>query len=138
MMSIEDKKPDAEPLGPVDPKPAEGAPDGIADKAQKLADDAVEAGRKFAESETGRKVVEATDTAFAKAEELGRKAMDSDLGRDASETAKRIWNTPVGRNVGIGAAAGAGLGLVIPFVGPIIGAVVGGGLGYLRTLSRKG
>jgi hypothetical protein len=117
------------PTGEPGPEPAGPA----GDKVQRLADEAVEAGRKLMETETGRKVAEAADTAFEKAEELGRKALDSEAG----ETAKKIWNTPLGRNVGTGAAAGAAIGLFIPFVGPIVGAVAGGGLGYLRTIAKK-
>ena len=144
-----------------------------AGKVEKLADEALEAGRKLAESETGRKVVGAAETVFDKAEDLAKQALDSDLARtvgakageladkvldtdagrkaadrarnlghqaldsDAGTTAKKIWETPLGRNVGTGAAAGAVLGLVIPFVGPLLGAAAGGGLGYLRTLAKK-
>lgn len=152
---------------------AEGGPNGQSqpapDKVETLASDALEAGRPIAESETGRKAIDAADKVFDKAGELTQKALDSEVGRkvsetasglqraaldtgagrkaeelgrqamasEAGETAKKIWNTPLGRNVGVGAAAGAAIGIVIPFVGPIIGAVAGGGLGYLRSLSKK-
>jgi hypothetical protein len=117
-------------------------------KVEKLADDAVEAGRKLMETETGRKVADAANEAFDKAEalareaaekagEMGRKAMDSREAKEATETAKAIWNTPLGRNVGIGAGAGAALALVVPGVGLLVGALVGGGLGYLRTITKK-
>lgn len=151
--------------GPADdPKPdarakAKSAP---RDKVEKLADDAVNAGAPILESETGRKVVDAADSVFDAAGDLADKAMATDIGRkvagtmdqvaakaidsemgrkaldsEAGQTARKIWGTSIGRNVGTGAAAGAALGLVIPIVGPISGAVVGGGLGYLRTLSKK-
>lgn len=120
----------------------------IEKKVGKMADDAVEAGRKLMETETGRKVADAADKAFDKAEalareaadkasEMGRKAMDSRETQEAVETAKAIWNTPLGRNVGIGAGAGAALGMVVPGIGLIVGALVGGGLGYLRTITKK-
>ncbi|MFN7175454.1 MAG: hypothetical protein ACK4MX_01045 [Thermaurantiacus sp.] len=117
------------PAGDPEPEPSE-APAG---KVERLAEEAVAAGRKLTETETGRKVAEAADVAFGKAEELGRKARDSEVG----ETARRFWKTPLGRNVGMGAAAGAAVGLVLPVVGPFLGAVAGGGLGYLRTLAKK-
>lgn len=108
------------------------------DKVEKLAEEAVEAGRKLLETETGRKVADAADSAFARAEQVSKQALQSDFGKQATETAKKVWQTELGRNVAIGAGAGAALGSVVPFVGTIIGAVVGGGLGYLRVISRKG
>ena len=63
--------------------------------------------------------------------DLADKAMDSEYGQQA----KKVWQTPLGRNVGVGTAAGAALGLVI--LKPLIGAVVGGGIGYLATLAKK-
>ena len=171
-MSEQAKDPTATPgpdLGPIpDPRPEPAA-----DKVEKMADEALEAGRDFSETEAGRKVVDAADTLFEKGEALARKAKDSDIGRkvsataeeladkametevgkkvaataddlgkqamasEAGQTAKKVWNTPLGRNVGTGAAAGAAIGLVVPFFGPIIGATIGGGLGYLRSLSKK-
>jgi hypothetical protein len=124
MADEKDKQAGDPETGPAEPLPG---------KVERLADEAVEAGRKLTETETGRKVAEAADTAFTKAEELGRKALSSEAG----ETARRFWNTPLGRNVGVGAAAGAAVGLVIPIVGPFLGAVAGSGLGYLRTITKK-
>lgn len=128
---------------------ATGGQSPIEEKVEKLADEAVEAGRKLLETDAGKKVADAAGKAFetaedvgreakAKAEELARKALESETGREAREAAKAVWATPVGRNVAIGAGAGAALGLVVPIVGPFIGALVGGGLGYLRTITRKG
>lgn len=141
------------------------------DKVEKLADEALAAGAKITESETGRKVVGVAEDVFDKAEELANKALASETGQkvtaaakdlqkkalgteagrkvadtaedladkamasEAGVTAKKIWNTPLGRNVGVGAAAGAALGLVI--LNPFFGAALGGGLGYLRTLAKK-
>ncbi len=122
-------------------------------KVDKLADEAIEAGKRFLETDTGKKVAEATDTAFAKAEDLLRQAKDSDLGKkaldsefgkqaadfvaEANEQAKTAIPNTLGRNVAIGAAAGAVLALPLPIVGPIFGAIVGGSLGFLRTLTKK-
>ncbi|MFZ4689551.1 MAG: hypothetical protein ACOYLS_09960 [Polymorphobacter sp.] len=128
-------------------------PDDLAAKAEKLAADALEAGKKFIDSDTGKKVAEVTDSAFATAEEMGRKiadsemgkkALESDLGKQAVEFAKAANEQTksaipnlMGRNVAIGAAAGAVVAIPIPFIGPLIGAVVGAGLGYLRTITKK-
>lgn len=115
----------------------------LADRVEELAEEAVARGRKLLETETGQKVAEAADKAFdaaekalAQAEEAGRRALESEKGREATATAKRLLGTPLGRNVAIGAGAGAALGLFI--LNPLLGAVIGGGLGYLRTLTRKG
>lgn len=128
-------------------------PDDIAAKAEQLANEALEAGKKFIETDTGKKVADATDQAFATAEEMGRKVMDtdiakkalgSDIGKQAVEMAKQANEqskaaipNPLGRNVAIGAAAGAVIALPLPIIGPILGAVIGGGLGYLRTITKK-
>jgi len=122
-------------------------------KVDDLAADALEAGKKFVATDTGRKVADATDTAFAKAEELarqaaeseyGRKALDSDVGRQATDLVKQAdsWtksNIPntLARNVAIGAAAGAVLAIPIPIIGSIAGALIGGTLGFLRTVNKK-
>ena len=128
-------------------------PDDLAAKAEALANEALEAGKKFVETDTGKKVAEATDQAFATAEEMGRKVMETDLakkalgtdiGKQAVEMAKQaneqtksaIPNT-LGRNVAVGAAAGAVLALPLPIIGPLMGAIIGGGLGYLRTVTKK-
>lgn len=128
-------------------------PDDLAAKAEAMSNEALEAGKKFVETDTGKKVAEATDQAFAAAEEMGRKvmetdiakkAMGSDIGKQAAEFAKTaseqtktaIPNT-LGRNVAIGAAAGAVIALPLPIIGPLLGAVIGGGLGYLRTITKK-
>lgn len=160
-----------EPTDPT-PPPEEGSGK-AADKFDRLADDAVAAGQRLTDSAAGRKAVEIADTVFDKAEELGRKALESETGRkvadkahdlhhkaldtdigrkvadrfadkahdlgdsEAGQTAQKIWKTPLGRNVGTGAAAGAAAGLIVPFFGPLFGAVIGGGLGYLRTLAKK-
>ncbi len=134
--------------GPTGPKP-----DDFAAKAEKLGEDALEAGKKFIETDTGKKVAEATDSAFATAEELGRKVAESDLGKkalesdlgkqavefakNASEQTKSAIPNVLGRNIAVGAAAGAVIALPLPIIGPLIGALIGGGLGYLRTITKK-
>jgi cytosine/adenosine deaminase-related metal-dependent hydrolase len=131
----------------------EAKPDDLAAKAEKLAAEAVEAGKKFIATDTGKKVADATETAFQTASEMGQKLADSDIGkkaldseigrqavdlaRQASEQAKANIPNVLGRNVAVGAAAGAIVALPIPFVGPVLGAVIGAGLGYLRTVTKK-
>jgi hypothetical protein len=128
--------------------------DDIAAKAEALANEAMEAGKKFVETDTGKKVAEATDQAFAAAEEMGRKVMETDiakraLGSDigkqavdmvkqADEQTKAAIPNPLGRNLAVGAAAGAAL-TFLPFVGVplLLGAALGGGIGYLRTITKK-
>ena len=130
-----------------------GTPDDLAAKAEKLANDALTAGEKFLATDTGKKVGDLADNAFATADEmgrkmagteLGRKALESDLGkqakafaRDATASAKTKIPNSLTRNVAIGAAAGAVIALPMPIIGPIIGALIGGGIGYLRTITKK-
>ncbi len=122
-------------------------------KVDQLADEALDAGRKFIETDTGKKVADMADTGFAKAEELRRKAMDSDLGKkamdsdigkqamdyagQASDKAKQLIPNELARNVAVGAAAGAVIAIPIPIIGSVLGAIIGGALGYLRTITKK-
>ncbi|MBV8971966.1 MAG: hypothetical protein JO290_06705 [Sphingomonadaceae bacterium] len=122
-------------------------------KVDQIAEEALEAGRKFVATDTGKKVADAADAGFAKAEELARKAMDSDLGRkaldsdagrqasdyaaQASDKVRELIPNELARNVAVGAVAGAVVAIPIPFVGSLFGAVIGGGLGFLRTLTKQ-
>ena len=128
-------------------------PDDLTAKAEKLAAEAMEAGKKFIETDTGKKVAEATGSAFATAEEVGRKLVDSDLGKkvmgsdigkqavdlakQAGEQTKSAIPNTLGRNIAVGAAAGAVIAIPLPIIGPIVDALIGGGLGYLRTITKK-
>jgi hypothetical protein len=132
---------------------SDGKPDDLGAKVDKLAGEALEAGKKFVATDTGRKVADATDSAFATAEEMrkkvvesefGKKALESDLGKQAlglaeqaNEKAKASIPNPLARNMAIGAAAGAVIAIPLPIIGPMIGAIIGGGLGYLRTVTKK-
>ncbi len=122
-------------------------------KVDKLAEDARAAGNKFVETDAGRKVADAANTALDKAEEFGRKALDSDMakkaldtefGRQASGFAQEVTDktrsaipNDLARSVAVGAAAGAVVAIPIPFIGSILGALIGGGLGYLRAVTKK-
>ena len=128
-------------------------PEDLSAKAEKLAAETVEAGKKFIETDTGKKVAEATESAFQTASEMGHKLAESDLGKkalesefgkkaadfakQADEQAKSAIPNTLGRNVAIGAAAGAVIAIPLPIIGPIVGALIGGGLGYLRTITKK-
>ena len=131
----------------------EGKPEDFNAKVDKIAEDALEAGNKFVATDTGKKVADVTETAFQSAEEMrakametefARKALDSDAGKQAVDIVRQAddWTksaipNPLARNVAIGAAAGAVVAIPIPFIGSIIGAIIGGGLGYLRTVTKK-
>ena len=132
---------------------SDGKPDEFTAKAEKLAADALEAGKKFAATDAGKKVSDVTDSAFATADEMrrkvvesdfGKRALDSDFGKQAlglaeqaNDKAKASIPNPLMRNVAIGAAAGAVIAIPLPIIGPLIGAVLGAGIGYLRTVTKK-
>jgi len=131
----------------------DGKPDDFNAKVDKLAGDAMEAGKKFIASDTGKKVADVTETAFQTAGEMGQKIADSDIAKQAlasapgkqavgfakqaDDWAKSTIPNTLARNVAVGAAAGAVVAIPIPFIGSLIGAVIGGGLGYLRTVTQK-
>ena len=129
----------------------DGKSDDFAAKAEKLGDDALKAGAKFIETDTGKKVADVTESAFATAGEMGRKIADSDFGKkaldsdfgkqavdfaqQAADKTKTSIPNVLARNVAVGAAGGAALGLA--FINPFVGALLGAGLGYLRTITKK-
>jgi len=124
-----------------------------ASKIDQMAEEARAAGEKFVGTDTGKKVADATDKMFDKADELTRQALDSDLAKkalasdlgqqasdfakEAAEKTKAAIPNELARNVAVGAAAGAVLALPVPFIGPVFGAIVGAGLGYLRTITKN-
>lgn len=132
---------------------SDGKPDDFAAKAEKLGDDALKAGARFVETDTGRKVANVTDSAFDTAGEMGKKLADSEMGKkalgstfgkqavdfahQASDRTKATIPNTLARNVAIGAAAGAVISIPLPVIGPILGALIGGGIGYLRTITKK-
>ncbi len=63
-----------------------GKPDDLTAKAEKLAADALEAGKKFIATDTGKKVADATESASPTAEEMRKKVVDSELGKKALES----------------------------------------------------
>ena len=124
-----------EPGGPDQPEQ---------DRVQQLADDAVAAGKRLLETDTGRKVAEAAETGFAKAGALLDDVLDNPTGQKMKDGTDNLLakggpmlSSGLGRNLAIGAGAGAVAGLVLPFVGTLFGAAVGAGLGYLRTITKK-
>ncbi len=127
-------------------------PKDFSKKIDEVAADAQAAGEKFVETETGRKVADATDVIFETADDLARKAAESELGRKAleSDAGKQVadlarqadsWtktNIPntMARNVAIGAGVGAVASIVLPF-GALVWAVAGGALGFMRSVTKK-
>ena len=114
------------------------------DKVQRLAGDAVAAGKKLLETDTGKKVAEIAETGFAKAGALLDDVLDNPTGQKMKDGTDNLLakggptlQSGLGRNLAIGAGAGAVAGLMLPFVGTVFGAMVGAGLGYLRTITKK-
>ena len=116
----------------------------VVDTAEQVFDKAEELVGKALDSETGKKVTAVAADLHKKAlgTEAGKKVADTAgdladkaLATEAGQTAKKAWNTPLGRNVGVGTAAGAAVGLLI--INPFVGALIGGGIGYLATLAKK-
>jgi hypothetical protein len=134
-------------------QPGGEKPSDFNQKVDDMAAGALEAGKKFVATDTGRKVADVTDTVIDKASELareaaaseyGRKALDSAPGRQATELAKQAdsWtktNIPnsLARNVAIGAAAGAVVAIPVPIIGWMTGALIGGALGFLRSVKKN-
>lgn len=132
-----------EPGGPEQPKPYK-EPGPEPDRAQQMADDAIAAGKRLMETETGRKVADAADTGFNRAGALIDNVLDNPTGQKLKDGTDNLLarggpmlSSGLGRNMAIGAGAGAVAGLVLPFFGSIFGAAVGAGLGYLRTITKK-
>ncbi|WP_448581878.1 hypothetical protein [Thermaurantiacus sp.] len=116
-----------------------------ANPLEALAGTAVARGGKQRKSKVGDetpreagKAIGTAEKALAEVQDAGCKPLSTKAGRNAAETANRVPKTLLGRNVLIGAGAGAALGLRMRLVGPITGAIIGGGLGDLRTLTRRG
>ncbi len=117
------------PEAPEARRTRNAAPRPVVERIGELAGEAVAAGRRALETETGQKIAAAADSAFDKA---------GQLGCEAEATARKIWTAETGRNLAVGAGAGFVLGLVFPAIGPVVGGLSGAGLGSLRTLFRKG
>lgn len=120
--------------GPTEPEP---------DKVQQMADDAVAAGKRLLETDTGRKIAEVAETGFSKAEKLLDDVLDNPTGQKLKDGTDDLLakggpflQSALGRNLAIGAGAGAVAGLLLP-LSPLLWAAAGAGLGFLRTISKK-
>ena len=123
----------------------EGKPDqSDADKLQQMADDAVAAGRRALDNETGKQIAEIADAGFTKAGKLVDDMLDNPTGAQMKQGANDllaktgpVGQSDLGRNVMAGAAVGFFVGLVFSFIGLFWGMVIGAGLGFLRTITKR-
>ncbi|MEI6485653.1 MAG: hypothetical protein WCO11_05235 [Sphingomonadales bacterium] len=114
------------------------------DRLVQAADDAVAAGRRALDNDTGRKLADAADAAFTRAGDavdgLLADAARQRLQQDSDAVfakAGPIGSTTVGRNMMAGAAIGFFVGLVFAPVGIFWGTVFGAALGFLRTITKR-
>lgn len=114
------------------------------DRAQKLAEDAVAAGKRALDSETGKQVADIVDSGFNKAGQVVGGLLDNQTGdqikrgtNDLLAKAGPFGSTALGRNLLIGAATGFFVGLVFSFIGLFWGMIIGAALGFLRTITKK-
>jgi hypothetical protein len=115
-----------------------------ADKLQQMADEAVAAGRRALDNETGQQIADIADAGFAKAGKLVDDLLDNPTGAQMKQGANDLLNktgpvgqTDLGRNVMAGAAVGFFVGLVFSFIGLFWGMILGAGLGFLRTITKR-
>jgi ABC-type dipeptide/oligopeptide/nickel transport system permease subunit len=114
------------------------------DKLTEAAEDAVAAGKRALDSETGRQIADIADAGFTKAGEVVDGLLDNPTGDrlkqgadDLFAKAGPVGATVVGRNVMAGAAIGFFVGLIFSSIGLFWGTVIGAALGFLRTITRK-
>ena len=115
-----------------------------AEKLQQMADDAVAAGKRALDSETGKQIADIADAGFTKAGKLVDDLLDNPTGTQMKQGANDllaktgpVGQTDLGRNVMAGAAVGFFVGLVFSFIGLFWGMILGAGLGFLRTITKR-
>ncbi len=115
-----------------------------AERLQQLADDAVAAGKRALDSETGKQIADIADAGFTRAGKLVDDMLDNPTGaqmkqgaNDLLAKAGPVGQTDLGRNVMAGAAVGFFIGLVFSFIGLFWGMVFGAALGFLRTITKR-
>lgn len=115
-----------------------------AERLQKLADEAVAAGKRALDSETGKQIADIADAGFTKAGQFVDDLLDSPTGAQMKQGANDllaktgpVGQSDLGRNVMAGAAVGFFIGLVFSFIGLFWGMVFGAGLGFLRTITKR-
>lgn len=114
------------------------------DKLTQAAEDAVAAGKRALDSETGKQIAEIADVGFTRASEVVDDLLDNPTGEKLKQGADDLFakagpvgQTDVGRNIMAGAAVGFFVGLIFSFIGLFWGTVIGAALGFLRTITRR-
>ena len=115
-----------------------------AEKLQQMGDDAVAAGRRALDNETGKQIADIADAGFTKAGKLVDDMLDNPTGAQMKQGANDllartgpVGQSDLGRNVMAGAAVGFFVGLVFSFIGLFWGMILGAGLGFLRTITKR-
>lgn len=114
------------------------------DKLTQAAEDAVAAGKRVLDSETGKQIADIADAGFTRAGAVVDELLDNPTGAKLKQGADELFakagpvgGTDVGRNIMAGAAIGFFVGLVFSFVGLFWGTVIGAALGFLRTITKR-
>jgi ABC-type dipeptide/oligopeptide/nickel transport system permease subunit len=114
------------------------------DKLTQAAEDAVAAGKRVLDSETGKQIADIADAGFTRAGQVVDDLLDNPTGAkfkqgadDLFAKAGPVGGTDVGRNVMAGAAVGFFVGLIFSFIGLLWGTVIGAALGFLRTITKR-
>jgi len=89
---------------------------------QDKADQAARTVNEFVEKDSTKAAVEWT------------KQADTTVANEAVDLGKRAANSEMAKDAATGAAVGAAIAVPVPIVGPIFGAVVGAGLGVAKNL----
>jgi ABC-type dipeptide/oligopeptide/nickel transport system permease subunit len=114
------------------------------DKLTQAAEDAVAAGKRVLDSETGKQIADIADAGFTRAGQVVDDLLDNPTGAkfkqgadDLFAKAGPVGGTDVGRNMMAGAAVGFFVGLIFSFIGLFWGTVIGAALGFLRTITKR-
>ncbi|WP_313671052.1 hypothetical protein [Sandarakinorhabdus sp.] len=114
------------------------------DKLTQAAEDAVAAGKRVLDSETGKQIADIADAGFTRAGQVVDDLLDNPTGAkfkqgadDLFAKAGPVGGTDVGRNVMAGAAVGFFVGLIFSFIGLFWGTVIGAAFGFLRTITKR-
>jgi ABC-type dipeptide/oligopeptide/nickel transport system permease subunit len=114
------------------------------DKLQQMADEAVAAGKRALDTETGKQIADIADAGFTTAGKLVDGLLDNPTGAQMKQGASDllaktgpVGQSDAGRNMIAGAAIGFFIGLVFSFIGLFWGTMIGAALGFLRTITKK-
>lgn len=114
------------------------------DKLTEAAADAVAAGKRALDNETGRQIADIADAGFTRAGAVVDDLLANPTGEKLKQGADEMFakagpvgQTDVGRNIMAGAAVGFFVGLIFSFIGLFWGTIIGAALGFLRTITRR-